>query len=390
MDKRTIGTKKTLVFHEGRPPSGRRTEWIMHEYYIDENECQACPDMKGAFVLCKVTKRIDWASESGNEVNNPHPEQPTVAATSVVSLEQPDAAAASVLSPELTNNDATLAATAHTTTLDGDDELQGWLEELIDPSFAHVVDPVSADLFLDEQNAESSNLGDVFPKVEPDYASPNQIVADDTDYLLTDDIYNILCPGTDDFLSWHNTDEAPLAFADGTYSFMEVDPFTLPNNFMDGTQKEEMQFSQENNEPNLSNEAADTGIIVRTRNRRTPATDISSSSRRVKLQVGINRMVTSNSESINQTIKFVDNSGRLDLMTNVEHNKKHAHDVTSVKQSDAGKSSRNHNNQGFFRGFRKAFRGCSAAGLNILVAVFIVGVAVAVLLHGRHRAVVSL
>jgi hypothetical protein len=214
-------------------------------------------------------------------------------------------------------------------------------------------------------------------------------VADDTDYLLTDDIYNILCPGTDDFLSWH-TDEAPLAFADETYSFVEVNPFTLPNNFMDGTQKEELQFSQENNEPNLSNEAADTGILVRTRNRRTPATDISSSSRKVKLQLGINRMVTSNSESINQTIKFVDNSGRLDLMTNVEHSKKHLHDVTSVKQSDAGKSSGNHNNQGFFRGIRKAFRGCSAVGLNILVAVFIVGVAAAILHHGRRRAVVSL
>ncbi|KAK2971898.1 hypothetical protein RJ640_000521, partial [Escallonia rubra] len=48
-----IGTKRTLVFHTGRAPKGKRTEWIMHEYCMSGNS-------QDSVVVCRLRKNNDF------------------------------------------------------------------------------------------------------------------------------------------------------------------------------------------------------------------------------------------------------------------------------------------------------------------------------------------
>ncbi|CAK9197308.1 unnamed protein product [Sphagnum jensenii] len=51
-----IGMRKTLVFYEGRAPHGIKTEWIMHEFRLDDGPGMPAQE-DGGWVVCRVFKK---------------------------------------------------------------------------------------------------------------------------------------------------------------------------------------------------------------------------------------------------------------------------------------------------------------------------------------------
>ncbi|XP_058103626.1 protein SOMBRERO-like [Magnolia sinica] len=49
-----IGMRKTLVFYTGRAPHGQKTDWIMHEYRLDDDNSDV---QEEGWVVCRVFKK---------------------------------------------------------------------------------------------------------------------------------------------------------------------------------------------------------------------------------------------------------------------------------------------------------------------------------------------
>ncbi|KAK2981937.1 hypothetical protein RJ640_019157 [Escallonia rubra] len=66
---RRIGMRKTLVFYKGRAPHGQKSDWIMHEYRLDDNtispDCNASnligdSTSEEGWVVCRVFKKKNY------------------------------------------------------------------------------------------------------------------------------------------------------------------------------------------------------------------------------------------------------------------------------------------------------------------------------------------
>ncbi|KAL6543411.1 hypothetical protein OROHE_010033 [Orobanche hederae] len=67
---KTVGTVKTLVFHLGHAPQGERTDWVLHEYRILDNQLAAA-GLQDAYVLCKIFKKNGPGPKNGAQYGAP-------------------------------------------------------------------------------------------------------------------------------------------------------------------------------------------------------------------------------------------------------------------------------------------------------------------------------
>ncbi|KAJ0235585.1 NAC domain-containing protein [Hirschfeldia incana] len=75
-NSRSVGLKKTLVFYRGRAPTGERTDWVMHEYTMNEEELDRCKsNAKDYYALYKLFKKSGSGPKNGEEYGAPFQEE---------------------------------------------------------------------------------------------------------------------------------------------------------------------------------------------------------------------------------------------------------------------------------------------------------------------------
>ncbi|XP_042440939.1 NAC domain-containing protein 53-like [Zingiber officinale] len=72
---RVVGMKKTLVYHSGRAPRGTRTNWVMHEYRLDDAELAQSEVPQDSYVVCRVFQKSGAGPQNGAQYGAPFVEE---------------------------------------------------------------------------------------------------------------------------------------------------------------------------------------------------------------------------------------------------------------------------------------------------------------------------
>ncbi|XP_019175355.1 PREDICTED: NAC domain-containing protein 17-like isoform X2 [Ipomoea nil] len=85
-NSRNVGVKKTLVFYKGRTPTIKpsspkptikpeRTDWVMYEYTMDEEELKRCPSAQDYYALYRIFRKSGIGPKNGEQYGAPFREE---------------------------------------------------------------------------------------------------------------------------------------------------------------------------------------------------------------------------------------------------------------------------------------------------------------------------
>ncbi|XP_023532223.1 NAC domain-containing protein 78-like isoform X2 [Cucurbita pepo subsp. pepo] len=74
-NSRVVGMKKTLVYHSGRAPRGARSNWVMHEYRLTDEDLEKAGVVQDAFVLCRIFQKSGSGPKNGEQYGAPFIEE---------------------------------------------------------------------------------------------------------------------------------------------------------------------------------------------------------------------------------------------------------------------------------------------------------------------------
>ncbi|CAI8619128.1 unnamed protein product [Vicia faba] len=67
----TVGMIKTLVFHTGKAPRGDRTDWVMHEYRLEDKDLADKGIVQDSYVICRVFQKEGPGPQNGAQYGKP-------------------------------------------------------------------------------------------------------------------------------------------------------------------------------------------------------------------------------------------------------------------------------------------------------------------------------
>ncbi|KAK7410885.1 hypothetical protein VNO78_02082 [Psophocarpus tetragonolobus] len=68
---RVVGMIKTLVFHSGKAPKGDRTDWVMHEFRLEDKELADRGVPQDSYVICRIFQKEGPGPRNGAQYGKP-------------------------------------------------------------------------------------------------------------------------------------------------------------------------------------------------------------------------------------------------------------------------------------------------------------------------------